>query len=442
MVQFIYNPTIIKEFISIAYCTYDELIQNENNDLQKCFDLIYYPFPYESVTTYAPGQQLNNLFYLIFDPGLDQWLFYHKNTMWHYSRTVKMIINMRTIERYLDNFSKSNPFVKENKYIGVIKNNKEIQFINIINEKDENVLLQYNIYPTDTINFFCKLCMCWNYNLKKYTQTIFDKCQDIIIPSKKGLVHINPQSDIDMIFSIMRKSKNKNHNKELALILSSKEYHCNLDKVFDSLNVRFTCIQTIYPKPEYSKIFQLINQNDEQFYNKKMPQFQTGVIKIFESQKVIKTGTHEEIGIFIGNFISSFETDLALELTLVYHRLRFFPWEKNKLFKTFPNHPYVKLLLMIQNYYDANKKHLGKYISANDISMMLKKDDFVTSDETTKTIIEATISRSELFTYMYELYLETKNNNIEPKYTIKYNYFPFKIFSGILFAMDHMFSID
>ena len=245
-------------------------------------------------------------------------------------------------------------------------------------------------------------------------------------------------------FDPAKKSQNKHtttqlfhklisHNFQITKILSQHENDNNLITNFDKIKFCFEHIQKIHPKSDYSKIYQLIKNYDKKYYDTKMEKFQLDVMGIFDQNKL------PNIADFIKKFIDSFKRDLALEVCLVYHRLRHFPQAKIKLYRAFPCHSYFKLLALVQKYYLVNKKNCND-IGVNDICEIFGNNDFINNDEIITIIIDAVSNRNKLFVYAYMLYIETITKNIKPKYKTKHNYFPFNVFSSALFAMDHMLS--
>ncbi|XWV25200.1 hypothetical protein QJ856_gp0572 [Tupanvirus deep ocean] len=433
MIQFIYDPAIINSFISTAYCATGDLVQDENSIIQKLLDIVYFPYPLNSRTSFVHGNDKNYLFYLVFDTKQNKWLFYHRNYLLQIELTTGTSSNTHDLYKYIESLIRCRVVTKTKKYMGVIKNNNTINIINVLDESGKSIIDNdlYSIGP-GCVDFKNKFYYSLGSNIN------FENYRNIIIPTRTGLVHINPQSDVEMIFSVMRIGKNKPQITDLVNVLVSNEYADNTQIVFDKLKLRFKMIQSMKPKTEYSKIYQLYDQHDKEYYNMKMQIFQKNVIDIFT-----KAINHDEnnIGNFVSDFINSFKFDLAFELSIVYHRLRHFPQERVKLFRTYPNHPYVKLLKMIQDDYIKNHKRLRNFINADIISKMFEVNNMIIHDEFYETIIQAVTRRSELFVFMYELYLESVANNVRPKYKTKYNYFPFKIFSPTLFAMDHMLNI-
>ncbi|XWV26459.1 hypothetical protein QJ857_gp0610 [Tupanvirus soda lake] len=439
MIQFIYNPAIINSFISTAYCATGDLVKDENSIIQKLLDIVYYRYPWNSRTTFVHGSNKDYLFYLVFDTKQNKWLFYHRNPFWEKTKTIKSVMHMNDIKEYVESLIYCDTIVKTYQYMGfIVQNENNIDIINIINQEGNSIIAN-EIYPIGIsyVDFDNK-----TYHLNG-TNPFFQNYSDMIIPTRTGLVHINPKSDVEMLLSVMRIGKSQSHVRDLVNVLVSKEYADNMQVVFYKLKMRFERIQSMRPKIEYSKIYQLFDEHDKEYYNMKMKTFQKSIIDTFQQAKNVFSlcSNNNDMGIFVSDFVNSFKFDLAFELSIVYHRLRHFPQERVKLYRKYPNHPYVKLLKMIQDIYVKNHKRSRNFINVDIISKMLEKDNMIINDEFSEIIIQAVSRRSELFVYMYNLYLESVSKNVKPKYKTKYNYFPFKIFSPTLFAMDHMLNI-
>jgi hypothetical protein len=229
----------------------------------------------------------------------------------------------------------------------------------------------------------------------------------------------NPSECIDFIFFILISGRSFSHIVELiGHWMSQTDYQYFVENI--------KSIQSIKPKEQYSRIYNLYRNHDRKYFDRKMTNFQENVIRILNNFENLSTDPFE---ISMAKFIDRVKIDLSVELNTVYQRLRYFPQERNLLYRTYPDHPYVKLIKMIHIHYLDDKRIVN--INAMEILHFFNKVD-------ANVLIDAVATRSELFEFMYERYLGTVANNVAPKYNTKHNYFPFKVFSPILFLMEHL----
>src|SRR5205807_1640476 len=92
-----------------------------------------------------------------------------------------------------------------------------------------------------------------------------------------------------------------------------------------NLKYHFGKIEINKPKIGYMQIFQLFNDHDKDFFDKKMNIFQSEILKIFNDFKLIlksdRITDHSELNIdFIIEFIIGLIKDLSIEFNFVYHR--------------------------------------------------------------------------------------------------------------------------
>jgi hypothetical protein len=409
MLEIIYDPSIINSFISIIYCATGDL--NPNSSIMKMMDMDHHFYSHTQNIPLIDGKNKNDLFHLIYDSNENIWIFFHMKKDWD---------DVNIVHKYLNTLISSGFCKKKIKYFGIIENNVKLEFISAVSQNK-------CIYDLNT-----KYSKFINFSDENFEKKI--NYQDIIIPTINGFTHINSGSEIDLIFSTIRISKNLDHCRKLIDILISEHYDDNLGPVVNKLITKFQILQISNPKNAYSHIFQLISQYDEKYFCTKMRKFQQDVVEIFQKIRGHQTDSTATASI-ITDFINIFKIDLAYELNTIYQRLRFYPNERIKLYESYPQHPYIKLLKIIHN----NYLHTKNRITTDEIYILLSQsNNFITNDELTLTIKNAIGKRSELFIFMYNLYIESREKCIKPKYRTKHNYFPFKIFSSTLFFMEHM----
>ena len=375
------------------------------------------------------GKNKANLFYLTFDNVKNIWLFYHGNKQW------SEVEKYNTISTILQN--EIGFLFKTNSYYGAIINNM-LEIIQYKNEKQ-----------TWIANCFCDNYLNLNENILHTIESkpnsveqihklyFLDDYSDLIFPTINGFVHFNSASYSDFIFTMLTSSTSINNTMQLINIFFSEQYYKNIIPAVLNFKTNLEMVYTLEPKKEYSQVYQLFDKYDKKYFDIIINTFQTDVMSIFNNCK-LAFDTHSDtnsnnidIATFIGNFINRLKIDLSVELAIVYHRLRCFPYERTTLYKQFPNHPYIKLLKIIHQYFIKTKKN----ICINEILNMYNNNVF-----TNNILTDAIASRNDLFVFMYELFLDTNIRKIKPKYKFKYTYFPFKIFSPTLFIMEHMLS--
>ena len=402
MFQIIYDPILINSFISTMYFGKKDVL-NSKSAFYEILDLD--PVETNFCFPVIPGDYKYNLFYLSFDQAIKKWNFYHSNKYY--------VPNSSDIEILL--FECMDDLDENDKgYIGVRKNGKGYLFIRFDNESRTYMNHEFDNW----IDFGQQL---ENYN-------------DIIIPTVKGLAHLNSKSTMDLIFSTITFMKTKEDVDGIIKILVSDDYYQNLEPTIQNLRANIQKIKSTDPKPAYSQFYQKFKDNDSEYFQEKMASFQKEVVDIFQLMEGLNQ--KHEMAKTISNFISNLKKDLSREISTVYHRLRHFPHERLALYRAYPDHPYVKLIKMIHCRYLENKD----FISDLNICAFLEKSDInlVVYDEKTQLVVQALATRSELFTFMYEQYLDTLSKKIKPKYNTKYNYFPFKVFSPYLFIIEYI----
>lgn len=421
MFQITYDPRLLNSLISTIYFG-DGEIENSSSKINN--DLIDLDF-------FSPvilGRDKINLFYLSFDRIIQKWRFYHFNEYWDFLFDNEDILLM--FSDYKDCLEKN---IKG--YMGVFKD----QRISMLYYLDNTGNPYFNSNFDTWIDFRKNILF-----IKKEINNILDTYEkpienynDIIIPIYNGLLHLNPKSVNDLIFSSLTIFNCNQNIDETMKIFISDNYYRHLEPTIQCFKANIQKIQFIKPKSFYSEIYKLIMENDKKYFDGKMKQFQKQVITIFKNLEKFGPDKKELMANVISDFIINLKNDFAKEISIIYHRLRHYPNERLALYKKYPNHPYIKLIKMVHQFY---KKESFKYITNIEIHTFLEKSDinFIIYDEKTSLIMDTIMHRSELFVFMYNQYLNTTAQKIKPKYQIKYNYFPFKVFSPYLFIMEHI----
>jgi hypothetical protein len=438
MFQIIYDPTLINSLISIAYCGKDELLKNDMTTIQKYLDITYFSYPFDNFCPIILGKDKQFLFYLTFDKIKQKWLFYHANKDWLVGSITHKILNILSSNFFPDILI---PDTSVN-HFGIFIDDC-IEILQSSNKNGKSVPYTFcYCYADFKENIIYKKIYVQDQRFPEYKTFPLNNYSDMIIPVNGAIVHLNPPTFVDLVFTTLKLVNGLEKTNEVIEILLSQIYLENTVAAFSDFETSFNNIQEINPKPEYNQIYQLFNKYDKEYYDTKMKCFHNEVLKMFSESKIIfdpKNIRRDSIGGFIANFINLLGQDIALELCIIYHRFKHFPMERVKLYQKYPNHPYIILIKLIYNSYFKNKKTVKKYISPEEILQIIRNNQNTDSHNYLISIlIEGIRRRSELFVFMYSLFLDTSAKKIKPKYKTKYNYFPFKIFSSRLFIMEHM----
>ena len=417
MFELVYNRSIINALINTCYCGYSKLEPEANfTSIQKTANILFWHTVSGSYTPIIYGHQKHLLFFLTFDKIKNSWIFYHNNK------------NMSDNTNTMDLLKENQFIVKLNEnvcgYIGIFTQGRA----QIISEIDDgiayvNPFFMPNVdFTKNTVHTIDDIVVLENYN-------------DIIVPCQLGLVHLNPPSFVDLIFITMRYSSSKAHTSEIVTVFLSEDYIDIFKPILKNLKYCFQQLKFSDPKDTYGQIYQLFNQNDKTYFNNKMRTFQSDVINLFNQANNIVTD--DEIIRFISEFINRIKIDLAIELSTVYRWLCKHPHERKLLYRKFSDNAYIKLLKMIHLNYLQSKKpqnftEICRFIQAGEDTNAF---DFRFP---THLLIDAIETRSELFCFMYEKYLFSKQSKPLYKKTRDNNYYPFKIFSASLFVMAHL----
>lgn len=434
MIQIIYNPIKLNSIINIAYCSNDEIDQDYA-------DFIFLDHPYQNFVPIISNENKQNLFIIVLEEKTGKWIFYHANKKWNSKFAKQKILNILiNAKETFNDMTEYNyrMFLNSMGCVGTINYDKIdiVQFI-------DGVKMVPNFFAYNKLDL--KNHVLYKLSLFGHKTIPIINYSNMLVSTKTGLIELNSTSFIDLVFSTIGVSKSNDHTRELIDVLVTPEYLKNLYPTFQIFKDNFEMIQNITPKQNYKLVYDLSKNNDTDYFNLKIEFFKQEVIDTFKKFKEIYHNPDifesEKISIFIANFINALKKDLVTELSIIYHRLRHFPTERIKLYKKYYWHPYVKLIKIIhRNYLNSGNKN-NRFIGANDIYKILEqKNDLFIYNDITITLKEAIKRRSELFVFMYELYLESKAKSIKPKYKTKYNYFPFKIYSSKLFMMEHILS--
>jgi len=438
MFRITYDPVMMNSFVKTVYCTDEELRHPKST----IFDLIGLDTSINQLFPFISGKEKDFMFYLKFGIVDGKWNFYHQNYYW------SILLDASIIEKIMAN-EMGTLEDKSCSYIGLIINGVPNFFICFSEKKNHSINQQAQSEKYDDkktlMNQFFDTCI--NFHEKIIYEKIYTKKEvlfyhDIIIPTENGLVHINPLSSKDFIFTNMLIAKSDNQASEMICELLSERYYHHLKPTIENFCNNMVKIQSTKSKESYNEIYNLFKKHDKEYFDEKMTSLQKKALNIFtDCQKYNNSNQADNMAKFIVEFIISLKRDFSYELSTVYHRLLHYPNERIKLYQAYPDHPYIKLLKMVHRHF-VNKygKQSNKFISSTDITDFLEKNymDLVIYDEKTMLFVDAMSRRSDIFVYMYNLYLNTISSDIKPKYKTKYNFFAFKVFSPFLFIMEHM----
>ena len=428
MFEVIYDPSIINSLIRIAYCETTTFFDKNNN----LTNTNYFPI--------VLIRNKNNIFYLHFDQNKARWMFYHSDAdlITPYNKNIIHILLLN--KEYIKSFD------KRSKYYGVIiGNNLEIthhvepdniggpDLLSYAFDVKQNEICEKN-YSVMSINTFPKNISDCKGNL------ILD--DDILIASIEGFINLKSSSFVDLIFSVIMSGGTQYNSNTIAEILTASPYLEKLIPAFDHFKRKFQTIHGMNPKEAYVNIYKLYMNNDNKYFNKKMLIFQSEIMKTANDLESV-IGSHQrtscddpgcpEVSI-ISDFIYCIKKDMSLEFLFIYQRLRNYPHERIALYKKYPYHPYIVLIKMIHQYFSSNKISYS-FIGLESIYRFIENNNF---KKISPILIQAIANRSEIFVFLYDLYMLSKYKNIKPIYKSHKNYFPFKIFSTKLFLAEHM----
>ena len=446
MATLVYSPSIINSYISYIYTSREELDINSENCIFN-----YVPFYlYDEGQTdknidiqIIPDIDINHICVVMFDTNMNMWKIYHGE--------IKLQIEDINFSLCLANFSVN--LAKDSIYLAVLYKNSVycIQSINKNGKIDNFWFPESYYYDAKNSSIYQKQYLSDHSN--KYivsNQRLFSKFNNIIALGKeKGLIYLNPANSIDLIFCLIS-APTTNYIEEISTILASKIYKESTFHAFEDFIDKILLMKSINPKPGYGIVHKYFHKNDKIYFENKIKTFQKNVMDILEHIKCI---SYSDLAPFIAKFVSNLKQDICLELSIVYHRFRHFPKEREIIYHKYGNNSYVKILKYIHQKYLEKYKCTGAFIDPTIISDILfspsidkttgrKSDPYIIYNERTSLLVDALQHRSELFGSEYELFLNSQKNNIKPKYKTKYNYYPFKIFSPNLFIMEHLLMIS
>lgn len=438
--QLVRDSSKINSLINVVYSGKNEL-SIDPVVIKQHFGGIYFSAPCDHVVPAIFGKHKPNLFYLTFDHDLNKWMIYHNNSHW-------------TENNILECFTKNCQNVdilekKSSSFIGFVINGRP-EITQSIKEKGANTFnwLCYSFVDfKNNLIYTREFSACGNFC--RYVATPIENHRDIIVMSNSGsgapLTHLNPQSPIDMIFSTLKLGKSLKHTRLIMDTLFSEKYLINLLPTIDAFWYGFEKSRRIKPKEQYSKIYQLFDKHDKEYFDFKMGSFEKEVVQMYEEFGNSFRNDElnpETFAIFMTNFIENLKKDLFIELCCLYQRLRLFPNERIILYRKFPNHPYVKIVKMIHRYYLDNGKYISNVLSFKDIDGLFEKYgrsyEMPLYDQFVSELLGAITQRSDIFVFMYNTYLDTCRAGIKPNHKTSYDYFPLKVFSAKLFVMEHL----
>lgn len=445
-----YNPAVLRSIFSYAYSSQKQLL-NKNSQINELLSIKFLSGSYANCIPVLPKENLKNIFYLFFNPDSFKWIFYHCNDKWNNYAEIKKILFLLDdnsyLTKYLDTMVYAIGYVCSNKihFISLEGHNGAIPIVSYSCYADlENNILYKKIKPTVTTSIFQNSNIYMAEELVTYT--------DILTPVNGGIAHINSGLAKDLIFITFKISSHSKYVRECLEILTSKNYYGELYPALGDLTDRLLSVITGPPKDNYNSVYQLFRANDGEYFNTKMGQFQHDVLQIFNKINILRADNSPvEYCNFISDFIAGFKKDICFELNTVYHRLRCFPQERIKIYKKFPNHPYIKLCKLIHQYFVEQRAINKSYkITTQNIYNFLTKNDktnLIIYDDQLIILINAIKNRSSLFVPWYKIYLNSVRENIKPKFTVNkssnpHYYYPFKVFYARLFIMEHFLALE
>lgn len=417
MLRVVYAPEEINNYISTVYCSKYELTK-EAKDAVNNYIPICYSTDDDHLSIIIDATRLS-FYCLKFNDEQKQWTAYHADK----ANSASFSMENYLLEDCILDTSDTYLLVLQENEFKIIQHIGSGGFIEKgkYNEKIISPLLSTN--PNDLSDIF-------------------------ILNRNGGIIHINSASGLDLIFSNMKISIDKQTTDLLMDIIFSESYLPHITKSVQNFTDIFGRVQNTKPLSGYDEIYQRSNKYDNEYFTQKMKIFQSEVVQMFnEFNCLVRSGL--SLKDYLINFINGLKKDFAIELVNIYQRLRHFPTERIALFKKHKHHPYVKLLKIIHKKYSQfHKNNPGIPLNSSIIEYFFDDDQFpenkkadnyfVLYDNISSLILSALRQRSEIFGDVYALYHNTIKKQIKPKYKTNNNYFPFKIFSAHLFIMEHM----
>lgn len=422
-----YNPAVIKSIFSYAYSSKKELM-NKKTKINELLSIQYLSHPNNYCIPVLPEKHINDFFAVIFNEELGKWIFYHSNKSWTNFNKISEIANLLDTDSYLKKYLPDMMYC-----FGYIVNNS-LQFMYFSKKNDTSIPIA---------SHYCYIDLSTNILKTKigcgYTAKFVESYSDLIVPTNKGMAHINSSSFTDLVFITFKISTNSQDVRDFLEIFTSKNYYDEIYPAFQNFFDKLNLIRTAPPMNNYNLVYQLFSDTDKNYFDTKMSEFQENVLDTFNRATC---QTPDEITNFLSEFIGGLKMDISFELNTVYHRLRCFPQERIFLYERFSSHPYIRLIKLIHQHFVNEKVKNDKYrISTETIYNFLTLNDrnnLIIYDDKFITLMEAISRRNELFVEWYKLYLNSVVDDIQPKYKPSYYYFPFKLFYCRLFIMEHI----
>jgi hypothetical protein len=413
-----FNSDMIHSFIETTYCTLDELDETSNSITQKIFDISYYKEPFNSTTCFIFNNDLDNLIYLEY--SCDLWTCYHQVKInsnltepMLFQRVSRHIEDLDTNYRYFSYFdSLSNKYYVLNK-LGLNTNETSICFINTINFKSGICYYRSKISLENSLKIF-KL----------------NSALDIIIPTKTGLLHINPVSYPILLANMIRSKGWLSQQIDIVKTIFSPYYYDMFHPLIQKLVADFFKGINSLPDNCYANYHNYLKKNDNSFYSR-LDIFNTEIIQLSNNvKKIIIDNDIIRLSTTIADFTHNLKHNFCKELNNLYHWFRNYPSIQKTVFRAHASHPYIILLNIIHNYYLANKRHISIEIIGNILSFDKGRNNI------SLLIIDAIRQRHTIFNIICEQ--NECTNYITPKYKNCQKKIPIDIFSVHLFIGNHI----
>jgi len=261
-------------------------------------------------------------------------------------------------------------------------------------------------------------------------------CDIAIISPEGGIIHMDSIQSLDAIFFCFKFSVDHIHT-----ILS------NTDIQFEIINHFIEKIKTIEHEDclfDYVSLFNKSYLNNREYFNKKMALFDETTYVFFKNY--YECSDMDDFANLLEKFILNIRIHLVSELLMIYRRLILFPTEK-KTIETYTKlfSPLMKLIDRIHNKYletgsKINENDVESIFCTNNIEHIIDVKKFIIYDAPMMELIEYISNRGAIMNTLYDIFLDTTQKNVKPKYrhSIKCNYFPCHIFSPELFLMEHI----
>lgn len=478
--KFVYEPIEANSYVSIVYCTKEELFQENGKN---------------SLSNYIPIDKLHDGFiplYIIdkneficikYVSKYQDWIIYCHDKNLHLKPVTE------SVKSYLSQFIKK--LDKDKVYLGFLFGEQIylLQEVNVFNNK------------------VTRLDHCRTGSIIKPEQ-FYKICA---LNPKGGLIYFNSSDPMDLILSCLKfcsdrtgdtncasridkttgvnrisHSDDYNNIVDMIKMLWSDKYYHNIIPMINNLELSLNKIRDSDCLPAYKTIYKYFKLHDREYYESKIHGLHKEVYRFLnfpkENSDKKPNKTSDNLGgtvrtsqadqnakiKFLIDLISGIKNDLSMELVLIYHRFRLHPIEKEVLAKNHPNHPYLTIFKILQNKFSElkkNKSQLNKPTNLrsdsrsdsrseirNDKSVRrvdlevvrstfftrTNNDNFVVNDEYINLLLSAMRFRSDIFDMLYQAYLNSYTNHMHSRFKTEHDYFPFKVFSARLYVFEHL----